>query len=90
MDATALTAYRQYLRRAYANNLSGLKELATAAAAELATGVVITATSSEAGGSASGQLAVSPSERLDAIEAVILELDPATPRPSRQSIAYLR
>lgn len=93
MDAleAAYSAYKQYLRRTFATNVPGLRALADQFAAELADSVTITSQAFE-GGSHSGQITMPPSLRLKAVEEIIVELDTAgtAPRPTTQSVAYLR
>jgi hypothetical protein len=82
----------QYLRRVYYNagtgawDIAAIKTLATAAFAAGTKQVTITATSSEAGGMASGQVTYDAKTTLAACEALLLEVDPAAVHPPSRGL----
>lgn len=90
MDAAArIDTARRYLRRTYAQNLTGLLALADQVANTATEAVTLTGQSFE-GGSHTGQLTFEPMAYLTAIEDIIAELDPTgagAPPPDR---AYAR
>ena len=86
-DAARIATATRYLRRRYAGDANGLRKLADTVVTNGAfEHVQITGQGFE-GGQASGQLVFEPLAYLAAIEALILELDPASapavPSPSR-------
>lgn len=89
--ATALAAYKQYLRRTYASNVPGLRALAEQLVAELTDNVTITSQTFE-GGSHSGQITMPPGLKLAAVEELIIELDTegTAVRRTTQSVVYFR
>jgi hypothetical protein len=89
-DADAIYAAKLYLRRKYASNLTGLKQLAEQIACEAFDTVTLTGQSFE-GGSHSGQVALPRLGYLRAIEELIIELDPDTvPSAANSTSAYYR
>jgi hypothetical protein len=73
--ATRIETYKQYLRITYEEDVAGLRTLMATVAADAINPVAITSHSFE-GGQASGQLVLEPLARLNAILAVLAELDP--------------
>ena len=89
-DADAIYAAKLYLRRVYADNLTGLKALATTVATEAFDSVTLTGQSFE-GGSHTGQLTFPRLAYLRAVEELIIELDPDTvPAAANSTSAYYR
>lgn len=80
---TAERIYRakQYLRRKYAGNVQGLKDLADTVVANGAFDSVTITGDSHEGTSSSGQLVFEPLEYLGAIEELIAEMDSTVPQP---------
>lgn len=74
-DAAKLETVKQYLRRKYASDVPGLKTLADRIAESAVRAVTITGQTFE-GGSAQGQITFEKLAYLNAVEQLILELDP--------------
>ncbi|AKC83775.1 hypothetical protein IMCC26134_15105 [Verrucomicrobia bacterium IMCC26134] len=80
-DYNLLATLRQYLRRKYASNLTGLRAMADTTFASATETVTLTSLSAE-GGSHSGEITCPKGLLLEAIESILLELDDTAPRAS--------
>lgn len=76
-DADRIETYKGYLRRIYAADIEGLRDLVNTLGAAASAPVVVTATGFE-GEQSSGQLVLEPMAQLNAALAVLDELDPPT------------
>jgi hypothetical protein len=74
-SASRIETYKQYLRITYADDVAGLRTLMATVAAVATNAVVVIGQSFE-GGQTNGQLVLEPMAKLNAILAVLAELDP--------------
>jgi len=90
-DQASIQTAKRYLRRKYADNIPGLKQLAEDVVRNGAFDAVTITGNVYEGGSGQGQLTFSPIAYLEAIESLLAELDPEnTPASPERSAAYLR
>jgi hypothetical protein len=86
-DAAKLETVKQYLRRKYATNVEGLKTLADRIAESAVKAVTITGQTFE-GGSAQGVITFEKLAYLNAVEQLILELDPDNTPKAPPAVAF--
>jgi len=89
VDYNLQTALRLYLRRRYAGNLTGLRQLAEKTFSEATETVTLTSLGAE-GGSQSGQITCPKGLLLLVVEELIAELDLASPRESQAAVFLSR
>lgn len=84
-DAAKIATAKQYLRRKYSDDVEGLKAQADDLYGLATEEVTITSQGFE-GGSASGQVSFPKWLLLNAIESLIVELDPEAARPASSTV----
>ena len=88
-EPNLLPALKLKLRRKYASDLVGLKKLSDEVFARATEVVTITGHNFAEGGS-TGEITCPRSTLLQAVEELILELDPSAPRPSQTAVCFFR